>query len=153
MAAEPYTAAVQIAAAPEVVFDYFTRPDLLVRWMGTNAVLDPRPGGEFALDVYRISVRGHYIEVDRPNRLVIAWGHEGSAVLPPGASTVEVTLTRNANGTRVVLAHRDLPEVEAPKHAEGWQHFLDRLRVLGTGADPGPDPWRTPSARYQGDQR
>jgi|SRR5450759_732447 len=143
MTADPYIATVQIAADPEHVFRYFTEPEALTRWMGRHAVLDPKPGGEFSLDIFRINVRGQYLEVDRPRRLVISWGHEGSAVLPPGASTVEITFTPVAGGTLVQLLHRDLPDVEAPAHALGWPHFLDRLQRLGSGEDPGADPWLT----------
>jgi uncharacterized protein YndB with AHSA1/START domain len=111
--------------------------------MGDYAVLDPRPGGEFTLDVNGVPVRGRYLELDPPRRVVIAWGHAGSERLPPGASTVEVTLTADGSGTTVHVEHRDLPEVEARQHAAGWPHFLARLVVAGSGGDPGPDPWAT----------
>jgi hypothetical protein len=46
-AGPPYTASVHIAADPERVFDYFTKPAAILRWMGDYAVLDPHPGGQF----------------------------------------------------------------------------------------------------------
>ncbi len=141
MAAEPYTASVHIDAEPEQVFDYFVRPDAIVRWMGDYAVLDPQPGGEFTLDVNGVPVRGRYLEVEPPRRLLISWGHAGSERLPPGASTVEVTLRPDRGGTRVSIVHRDLPELEARQHAIGWPHFLDRLTTAAADGDPGPDPW------------
>jgi uncharacterized protein YndB with AHSA1/START domain len=141
MAVEPYIASVHVAARPEQVFDYFTRPEAIVRWMGDYAVLDPRPDGEFTLDINGVPVRGRYLEVEPPRRLVISWGHAGSERLPPGSSTVEVTLTPDEKGTLVRVEHRDLPELEAAQHALGWQHFLDRLVVAGAGGDPGRDPW------------
>ena len=130
-----------IAAEPEQVFEYFVRPEAILRWMGDYAVLDPRPGGEFTLDVNGVPVRGRYLELDPPRRLLISWGHAGSEQLPPGASTVEVTLTRERRGTRVSIVHRGLPEPEVRQHALGWPHFLDRLVVAGAGGDAGPDPW------------
>jgi uncharacterized protein YndB with AHSA1/START domain len=33
MPAEPYRASIHIAAAPEVVFEYFTKPEALVRFL------------------------------------------------------------------------------------------------------------------------
>lgn len=134
-----------VAADPEQVFDYFVRPEAIVRWMGDYAVLDPRSGGEFTLDINGVPVRGRYLEVDPPQRLVISWGHAGSERLPPGASTVEVTLTPDAEGTTVHIEHRGLPEVEARQHAIGWAHFLARLGTAGAGGDPGPDPWASRS--------
>ena len=140
---EPYTASVHIAAPPERVFDYFTRPEAMIRWMGRQARLDARPGGEFSLDFNRVHVRGRFLEVDRPKRLLISWGHEGSDLLPPGASTLEVTFEPGRSGTTVRVVHRDLPKREMPRHAMGWEHYLDRLAAAGAGADPGPDPWLT----------
>lgn len=152
MAPEPYAASVHIAARPELVFDHFTRPEAIVRWMGDYAVLDPRPGGEFTLDINGVPVRGRYLEVEPPRRLLISWGHAGSKRLPPGASTLEVTLTPEGEGTTVRIVHSDLPEPEARQHAVGWQHFLERLVIAGAGRNPGPDPWATsPPPRAEGD--
>jgi uncharacterized protein YndB with AHSA1/START domain len=58
--------------------------------MGDYAVLDPVPGGQFTLDINGVPVRGCYLAVERPRRLLISWGHAGSERLPPGASTLEV---------------------------------------------------------------
>ena len=139
MTAEPFTHSVHIAAEPERVFDYFTRPEAIVRWMGDYARLDARAGGEFTLDINGVPVRGRYIEVERPRRIVFSWGHAGSDRLPPGTSTVEVTFTADESGTIVEVVHRGLPDAEAAHHAIGWTHFLARLVIAGAGADPGPD--------------
>jgi len=138
--AAPYTASVHIDAAPDCVFDYFTKPEAILRWMGDYAVLDPTPGGQFTLDINGVPVRGRYLEVDRPRRLLLSWGHAGSNRLPPGASTVEVTLTPQDGGTTVTIVHSGLPAREARQHRLGWLHFLERL-LIAAGGDPGPDPW------------
>ena len=85
MAAEPLTASVHIEAAPEQVFEYFTSPEAIVRWMGDYALLDAAPGGAFEVDVNGVPVRGRYLEVEPPHRLLISWGHAGSERLPTGA--------------------------------------------------------------------
>jgi uncharacterized protein YndB with AHSA1/START domain len=141
MAAEPLTASVHVDAQPERVFAYFTDPAAIVRWMGDYALLDATPGGEFAVDINGVPVRGRYLEIEPPHRLLISWGHAGSERLPPGASTVEVRLRSVGGGTDVEIIHRGLPEPDAAGHARGWRHFLDRLVVAGTGGDPGPDPF------------
>jgi uncharacterized protein YndB with AHSA1/START domain len=141
MAADPLTASVHVDARPERVFAYFTEPEAMVRWMGDYALLDATPGGEFSVDVNGVPVRGRYLEVEPPHRLLISWGHAGSERLPPGASTVEVRLTAVGTGTQVEIVHSGLPEPEAAGHARGWRHFLDRLAVAGAGRDAGRDPW------------
>jgi uncharacterized protein YndB with AHSA1/START domain len=140
-----YTASVHVAADAERVFEYFTRPEAIVRWMGDYAVLDPTPGGEFTLDINGMPVRGRYLEVDRPRRLLLSWGHAGSDRLPPGASTVEITFTPSDGGTTVTVVHAGLPGPEDRQHRLGWPHFLERLGIAAAGGDPGLDPWATES--------
>jgi uncharacterized protein YndB with AHSA1/START domain len=144
--AEPVTASVLIDAPLERVYDYFTRPEAMVRWMGDYALLEAQPGGRFELDIRGTPVRGRYLELEPPHRLLISWGYAGSEHLPPGASTVEIRLTAAPGGTRVVLEHRDLPEPEGQNHELGWTHYLPRLRTSAAGGDPGPDPGMPPVA-------
>jgi uncharacterized protein YndB with AHSA1/START domain len=125
--AEPYRDSIHISARPELVFDYFTKPEALVRWIGERAVLDPRPSGEFTVFFESASVPGRYLEVDPPRRVVVTWGRGGSVEFPPGASTLEVTLIPEAGGTTVRIVHSGLPPGEAARHAAGWTGFLPRL--------------------------
>jgi uncharacterized protein YndB with AHSA1/START domain len=140
-AEQAYTASITVDAEPDEVFNYFTRPEAIVRWMGDYAVLEAHPGGQFTVDINGVPVRGTYLELDPPHRVVLSWGHAGSDRLPPGASTVEVTLAPADEGTLVTIVHRGLPGPEAAEHAAGWPHFLRRLALAGSGGDPGPDPW------------
>ncbi|MFT4231593.1 MAG: SRPBCC domain-containing protein [Leucobacter sp.] len=133
---------IDIAAPPETVFEYLTTNDGMTAWMGQYADLDPRPGGGFAVDIAGHPVRGEYLHVDFPSRVVVSWGFAGSDDLPAGASTVEFRLTATDAGTRVDLRHSDLPDAEVRGHAYGWAHFLPRLAAAGAGGDAGPDDWR-----------
>lgn len=133
---------ITIAAPPETVFTYLTTEAGITAWMGQHAQLDPHPGGAFAVDIAGYAIRGRYLHVEYPHRVVVSWGITGNEHLPAGASTVEFRLTSVDNGTRVDLTHSDLPEVSAPGHAFGWAHFLPRLASAGTGVDLGPDDWQ-----------
>ena len=108
--------------------------------MGDYALLEPKPNGRFTLDVRGAPVRGRYLELDPPHRLLISWGYAGSERLPPGASTLEVRLTAEGRGMRVELQHRDLPTEETQGHVSGWAHYLSRLEAAAGGGNPGPDP-------------
>jgi len=46
--ADRVRASVHIDAPPERVWEYFTRPDAIVQWMGEYALLEPEPGGRSA---------------------------------------------------------------------------------------------------------
>jgi len=140
--AEEFRDSIHIEAEPTVVFDYFTVPEALVRWIGDDAILDPRPGGQFTLFFGDRAVEGRYVEIDRPRRLVISWGRGGSKTLPPEASTLEVTLTPEAGGTRVAIVHSGLPAFETRRHTLGWRHYLGRLTIVAAGGTV--EPHRAP---------
>ena len=140
MTTEPVVKEKRIAARPETVFAFFTEPDKLTRWLAEAATLDPRPGGTCRQthrgdDDQLYSMRGEFVEVSPPSRVVFTWGFEEESVgVPPGTSTVEVTLTADGDGTLVRLVHRDLPPGEVDTHSEGWTEMLERLgRALAGG--------------------
>jgi uncharacterized protein YndB with AHSA1/START domain len=132
---------VHIDAPPEAVFPYFIDADKMSKWMGSQVVLEPRPGGVYQVQVNERDIaRGEYLEVTPPRRVVFTFGWIGSP-LPPGASTVEITLEPQASGTLVILRHLNLPEPAREQHVQGWTHYLGRLKVAAVGGDPGPDPF------------
>ena len=133
---------IRIVAPPATVFRYFIDPDRMKQWIGVSAELEPQPGGKFRVNVSGIDFAvGEYVEVTAPERIVWTWGWEGSATIPPGSSTVEVTLTADGDGTVVRLRHSGLPGTDAQdEHRKGWTHYVSRLAIAGAGGDPGPDP-------------
>ncbi len=78
-------------------------------------------------------MRGEFVEVTPPSRVVFTWGFENEDVdVRPGESTVEVTLEPSGGGTLLRLVHRDLPASEIASHTEGWTELLARLAVLAS---------------------
>jgi uncharacterized protein YndB with AHSA1/START domain len=104
----------------------------MVTWIGDRAGLDPRAGGELALDMGDVLCRGTHLIVEPPYRVVFSWGIDGSDTLPPGASTVEVVLTPDGNDTMVALTHRGLPPAHIDVHRAGWEERLRRLLAAVT---------------------
>lgn len=136
-----FTRSVDIEAAPETVFDHLVTAEGLTAWMGEHAEIEPHADGRFAVDIAGYPIRGRYVVVDRPHRVVVTWGVAGSADLPPGASRVEFVLHAIGTGTRVELTHADLPETDVAGHADGWRHFLPRLRTAAGGGRNDADHW------------
>ena len=137
------TREIRIAAPPEIVWEYFVDPERIKQWEAVDAEADARPGGALRIDMHgdRDIAMGEFVTLEPHSRLVFTWGWEGNEMLPPGASTVEVTLTSEGDETVVRLEHRDLPSQElADGHGEGWTHYLGRLAIASAGGDPGPDP-------------
>ena len=147
---------VRIEAPPEAVFAYFTDPLKMVQWMGSDATLDPRPGGicrvNFARDIGEAATSGEFVEVVPHSRVVFTWGWEQDLFgVPPASTRVEVLLESDGSGTLVRLTHTDLPEDSVEVHQVGWSNYLKRLSVAAPGSDPGPDlfiaPGLSPPAR------
>jgi uncharacterized protein YndB with AHSA1/START domain len=134
----------RVEAPAETVFEFFTDPEKVARWLGRGATLDPRPGGVFSVNnVGDYYVAGEFVEVEPPRRVVFTWGYSalpGEPVnpLPPGSSTVEVELVPDGDATVVRLAHR-APAGMAPLHEAGWDNYLPRLRVAAAGGTPARD--------------
>ncbi len=129
-AAEDAVTCEAVVAAPlEEVFRWFVEPELLVRWIGIDAHLEPQPGGQFRFEIAEGEwCSGRYLEVVPGRRVVFTWGWDSGAIpVPPGSSTVTVDLLEHTEGTLVRLVHSDLaPEVRR-LHAEGWSRFLPHL--------------------------
>jgi uncharacterized protein YndB with AHSA1/START domain len=130
---------VRIAAPPETVWKFWTEPQRLAEWWATDAEVVAEPGGLFRVVMGQGPVmRGTFVELDPPRRLVFTFGWEGdppAGPLPPGSTRVEVTLTPEAGGTLLVLRHFDMPVHHAPDHRSGWSYLVgDRLPAAITGS-------------------
>ena len=126
----------RIEAPPEIVFSYLTDGARFSQWMGVGAELDPRPGGRYRIDVDGVHIAiGEYQQIEPPHRLVMSWGWDGHPTVPPGSTTVEITLTLERGATVLRLRHLGLPsEDERRTHADGWRQYIGRLREVAAKA-------------------
>jgi uncharacterized protein YndB with AHSA1/START domain len=136
----------KIAAPPATVFAFLTDPDKILRWIGTEATMEPQPGGLYLLNVTGKDVaRGRFTEVIPVHRLAYTFGWDGEENMnvPPGSSLIEIDLVEESDGTLLRMTHSGLPDEEArDSHAKGWAHYFGRLAVAAAGGDAGPDPHR-----------
>jgi uncharacterized protein YndB with AHSA1/START domain len=130
-----------IAAPPATVFAFLTDPEKILRWMGTEATMEPHPGGLYLINgVGQNRARGAFREVVPVHRLAYSFGWEGNERVPPGSSLIEIDLIDQDGGTLLRMAHTGLPDAEqCARHERGWAHYLARLTVAAAGVDPGPD--------------
>jgi uncharacterized protein YndB with AHSA1/START domain len=143
---------VVLPASAERVFDMFTDPAELIRWIGISADLEPWPGGRFRFEVMPGQFcEGEYVVVNRPSRLVFTWGWtEPGFGLPPGTSRVEVTLASSGPGgrsTRLRLVHNGLGGDLGLLHDDGWSRFLARLAGILAGQTLSAYPAELPAER------
>ena len=130
-----------IDAKPETIWPFLTDPERHVEWQGSVADIDPRPGG-----IYRVLVggrhqsAGEYLEVVPMEKVVFTFGWEqDDHPIPPGSTTIEISLHPEGDKTRVRLVHRGLPDDAVSDHGHGWAHYLGRLAIAATGGDAGAD--------------
>jgi uncharacterized protein YndB with AHSA1/START domain len=126
----------RLKAGAEQIFDLWTKPDLMVRWMSPypgmvdcKASCDLRPGGAFSLVMSsHESVRevsGTYVEIDRPRRLVFTWVGPLTNHMD---TLVTVELNSHGDETDLVLTHERLPTLRIQDgHTVGWSNILDHL--------------------------
>lgn len=131
-----------ISASPATVFSFFTDVERWTSWQGVEGEIDARPGGVFQIRMPGGQVAsGRFVEVVPEKRLVFTWGWEGDAPpVPAGSTTVVIELEPDQTGTMLHLTHSALaPPPVAEHHRDGWERYLERLRIRAEGGDPGPD--------------
>ena len=127
-------------AAPVArVFEAWTRPEIMCRWMSPspdmacNVAADVRVGGRYriemknAMDGADYTAIGAYEEIVPNRRLVFTWGWEGNPAL---AENTRVTVEFEAQGgeTELTLTHERFAGAEQrDQHGEGWTGCLTRL--------------------------
>jgi uncharacterized protein YndB with AHSA1/START domain len=133
----------RIAAPAAAVFAFLTDPEKILGWMGTEARLEPEPGGIYLVNISGARLaRGAFREVVPVHRLAYSFGWDDSEIVPPGSSLIEIDLIEQPDGTLLRFTHSGLPSADqCAGHEEGWAHYLGRLAELAGGRDPGPDPW------------
>ena len=138
----PFERSVLVPLGADETFALITQPDRLRRWKAITARVDLRAGGDYRWTIIPgHSACGTFTEVEPGRRVVFTWGWEGDTALPPGASTVTITLEPAEGGTIVRLVHDGLTGEQAAMHGEGWTHYLGRLVEAGTRGDAGADEW------------
>jgi len=137
-----FTKTVALPVSPDEAFALITDPERLRRWQTVSAVVDLRAGGQYRWTITPGHVAaGTYREVEPGKRIVFGWGWEGSEDLAPDGSTVTITVEPADGGSLVTLLHEGLTEKQEAMHAEGWNHYFDRMVRLAATGEAGPDEW------------
>ena len=132
---------VVIGASPATIYPFLTDPTQHVLWMGTEAELEPHPGGRYrVLAQAFIPGRANFWRWCPTRRWSSpSGGMSPTTRFPPASTEVEITLIPEGEKTRVRLVHRGLPDDAVADHSEGWDFYLNRLAVVATGGDAGPE--------------
>jgi uncharacterized protein YndB with AHSA1/START domain len=133
-------------ARPQIVFDAWTKPDLLKRWWAPKSLgvslfeceSDPRVGGKYRYAFGRDPTNpevfsGSYSEVEPPARLVLTQIYE--RMRSAGEAVITITFEEKEGRTRVSL-HQLYPNKESCDGAvasgmeRGMRETFDQLEAL-----------------------
>jgi len=127
-------------APREKLFQAWTDPKKMTEWfchakpnvIGKLVVMDVRSGGQYGFDVSDASgkvfkVRGEYLEIREPEKLVFTWFWETEPAY--GNTVVTLEFVDLGNKSELILTHERLANSEArDKHSIGWAFCLDSLQ-------------------------
>lgn len=129
-------------AAPENVFEAWTNPETLMRWMGPGDEMvvalpetDPRIGGRYRIIMREANgtehkVGGVYREFDPPRKLAFTWAWEGST---DPETLVSIEFRKTAGGTEMTLVHTKFgTDTARDLHDKGWAGCMAKLERLLT---------------------
>jgi uncharacterized protein YndB with AHSA1/START domain len=145
---------IRIQAPREHVFRLLSSREGQALWMPFT-ILEARIGGNVQIRFVpetggqRI-VFGKISAYDPPSRIAFTWDFEDDPL--DALTEVTIDLIAEEEATFVRLTHAGfVNEEEHGKHAEGWEYWLERLKTLAEGKDPGHD--RSIEALRQFDER
>ena len=125
--AEPETPSIEITqrieAPRQIVWAYLVDPKRMSQWVQGVVDADASPGRRYRIRMHEGPVvSGEFLMVERPSRVVMSFGWEGNAAMPPGSTRVEITLTPEGERTTLLrLRHFGLPdEPSKHEHMAGW---------------------------------
>jgi uncharacterized protein YndB with AHSA1/START domain len=131
----------RINAPRERVFDAFTVPEQIVKWIGPkdcdalSAEVDLRVGGKYRVRFNTdshgdLEAYGVFHEITRPSRLVYSWQWDDPRV-DCGETLITVDFADVDGVTDLRFRHEGFPTIEdRDGHDEGWSGILDKLERL-----------------------
>ncbi len=125
-------------APPALVFDAFTKPEMLKEWWGHEdtttpvAEVDLRVGGAYRLEMVgkaggRFALAGEFRVIEPPRKLAYTWNWvEGGPF--KGETLVTLEFKDHSEGTELVLTHEgfDDPKIR-DQHDQGWSSSFNCL--------------------------
>jgi len=127
-------------APREKLFQAWADPKKMTEWFchakpnatGKLVVMDVRLGGKYGFDVTDaegkvFKVRGEYLEIKEPEKLVFTWFWETEPAY--GNTVVTLEFADLGNKSELILTHERFANSDArDKHSNGWAFCLDALR-------------------------
>jgi uncharacterized protein YndB with AHSA1/START domain len=131
------------AASAEAVFDAWTSPEVMRRWLHCapdwdtpEAEVDLRVGGKVRVVMRRpdgteAGAHGEYTLIDRPHRLVMTWTFDDD---PTDEQLIELFFSEAEGSTTVLMVNSSISSDERrDAQDQGWRGCLDELQRVVAG--------------------
>ena len=129
----------EFSASPEVVYDAWTDPEILVQWWGPEGMttpissLDVQEGGRWTTTMMndeggKRTCSGAYKVLDRPNRLLFTWAWSDEKGKRGHETDIEVSFAKSATGTLMTLVQGRFEDANnRDMHNMGWSSSFNKL--------------------------
>ena len=131
------------AASAEAVFDAWTSPEVMRRWLHCapdwdtpEVEVDLRVGGKVRVVMRRpdgteAGAHGEYTLIDRPHRLVMTWTFDDD---PTDEQLIELFFSEAEGSTTVLMVNSSISSDERrDAQDQGWRGCLDELQRVVAG--------------------
>ena len=128
---------IYIQSTPARIWDALIDPEMTTEYWGRHRNRsDWKPGSRWHHENYDdandIAVAGTVVESDPPRRLVLTWGHPGTA---DPISRVSFEIEEFMGAARLTVTHSDLSAEMYRSISTGWPAVLSSLKsLIETGA-------------------
>jgi len=109
-----------IPAKPSEIYEAWLSSEGHTAMTGSPAKVDGNVGGKFS--AWEGYIFGTTLELTLNQRIVQTWRTSEFRDEAPD-SHLEVLLEEVAEGTKVKLIHKDMPEVQVDSYRQGWEDF------------------------------
>ena len=131
----------EFPVAPDTLFSFLTTPEGTAQWWGpegyaiTHAQLDFTRNGPWTVSMRNpegtaLKISGYVTHVNPNSSLGFTWAWHDPEDNRGDESHVTFTVEATADGSRLIVDHRDLPtQASADGHVRGWTSTLNRLEA------------------------
>jgi uncharacterized protein YndB with AHSA1/START domain len=126
-----------LPAPPDTVYGEWLDADGMMEWMCPRPVqptgihLDNRVGGNLGIQILddgrEMRITGHYLVLDRPNRIQFTWAVTGWEAASPDSVVTVILEPHGDDQTLMTIHHARLPEPEIESYNGGWAKVAEQL--------------------------
>ena len=117
---DSFKISIMLPAKPKEVYDAWLSSEEHSEFTGEKAVIDPKVGGHFS--AFGDYIAGKNLEL-KPGKLIIQSWRTTEFPEDSKDSKLVLTMEEVAGGTKLTLAHSNIPASQGARYKDGWKEF------------------------------